>query len=143
MDTPDTTTTHTTARFGFFPFVVADQVEVRQAGVTAAISGGDYTVEQGGTQFAVVGGSLSITQGGSQALIVGGDATITQGGALAMISKSVKVDHGVVGFLLAPKAELVESTVVFTPQAAAALGGALALGMGMVGWLLSRRSPSG
>ena len=143
MDRPESTTTHTPARFGFFPFVVADEVQVRQAGVSAAISGGDYTVEQGGTQFAVVGGSLSITQGGSQALIVGGDATITQGGALAMISRSVKVDHGVVGFLLAPKADLVESTVVFTPPAAAALGGALAFGVGMVGWLLSRRARSG
>jgi hypothetical protein len=142
MDTPDTTTTHTTARFGFFPFVVADQVEVRQAGVTAAISGGDYTVQQGGTQFAVVGGSLSVTQGGSQALLVGGDATITQGGAVAMISRSVKIDRGIVGVLLAPNAELTDSTVVFTPRAAGALGGALALGVGVILWL-TRRSNRG
>jgi hypothetical protein len=63
VDTPESITAHPTTRFGFFPFVVADEVPVRQAGITAAISGGDCTVEQGGTQFAVVGGSLSITQG--------------------------------------------------------------------------------
>ena len=140
METQDeTTTTHTKARFGFFPFIAADHVEVRQAGVTAALAGGNMDLAQGGAQLALVGGSLSIAQGGANAVIAGGDATIAQGGAVVLVSKSVKVDQGIVGVLLAPKAELENTTVVFSPQAAAALGGALALGLGMIGWLAARR----
>lgn len=140
MNAPDdtTTTTHTTARFGFFPFVTGDRVEVRQAGVTAALAGGDLDLTQGGTQLSLVGGSASIVQGGAQMLVAGGDVTITQGGAGVLFSRSVHVDQGIVGIVLAPRAVLEGSTVVFSPGAAAALGGAIALGIGVVGLLAAR-----
>ena len=117
--------THATARYGFFPVVAADEVSVRQAGVTAALSSGDMTMTQGGGNFAIAGGNLSITMGGSNAIIAGGDVAIEQGGAVVLAAKSVDVRQGFVGVVLAGDVRLEESRVLMSTGQAAAAGAAL------------------
>jgi len=126
--------THTTARYGFFPIVAADEVTVRQAGVTAAICSGDLSMTQGGGNFAVAGGNLSITMGGSNAILAGGDVEIQQGGAVLLAAKSVSVSQGFVGVALGAEVKLEGSRVLLSTPQAAAFGAAI----GAVLFLLSK-----
>jgi len=119
--------THTTARFGFFPIVAADEVTVRQAAVTAALSAGNLSMTQGGGNFAIAGGNLSITRGGSNAIVAGGDVTIEQGGAVVLAAKSVTLQRGFVGVVLAADVNLEDSRIMFSTAQAAAFGAALGL----------------
>lgn len=130
--------THTTARYGFFPIVAADEVSVRQAGVTAAISSGDLTMTQGGGNFAIAGGNLSITMGGSNAILAGGDVEIQQGGAVFLAAKSVNVNQGFVGVALGVDVQLEDSRVLLATPQAAAFGAALGVVLLVLGKLLRR-----
>ncbi len=136
--TDETVETHTTARYGFFPVVAADEVTVRQAGVTAALSSGDMSMTQGGGQFAIAGGNLSITMGGSNALLAGGDVDIQQGGALILGARSVSVKQGFVGAVIAGDVKLDESRVLMSTPQAAALGAAIGFVILVLGRLFRR-----
>ena len=136
--TDETAHTETTVRYGFFPIVAADEVNVRQAGVTAALSSGDLSMTQGGGQIAIAGGNLTITMGGSNAMFAGGDVSIEQGGAMLMAAKSVSVRQGFVGAVVAADVELDESQVLMSTPQAAAFGAALGLVVLLLGKLFRR-----
>lgn len=136
--TDEPAATHTTVRYGFFPIVAADQVTVRQAGVTAALSSGDMSMIQGGGNLAIAGGNLAVTMGGSNAMLAGGDVSIEQGGAVVMAAKSVSIRQGFVGAVVAADVELNESQVLMSTPQAAAFGAALGLVLLFLGRLFRR-----
>jgi hypothetical protein len=117
--TPETV--KTVARRGFFPAVIGKNVEAREAGAAAFIAGKSLHLEQGGGQWLVSLGNMDVRRGG--------------GAVLA--GRTVRLEQGFVGCLVAGKAEIGQGARVLV-RATPAL--ALAAAAGFIGGLLIGRN---
>jgi len=74
-----------------------------------------------------------VRQGGAQWMFSAGDVTVDWGGAALVAAPTVKVERGVVGLVLARRAELGDGVrVLLQPRGAAALGAGVGLAVATV-----------
>jgi hypothetical protein len=109
---------------------------------SALVAGGDMQVTQCIAGAMVAGGSVAINKGGAQVVVVGGDLEINKGGAQFILSGgNVSANNAFIGVSFAQQTTLAEGSRVLlnTPQAIA-FGAALGATLGLVSWLLKRRS---
>jgi uncharacterized protein YodC (DUF2158 family) len=124
--------TSSTAKRGFFPFVIGDEVSVEQGGGLAFVSKGDLRLRQGGGRWIVAGGNLDVVEGGGGSLIAAGDVNVHQGGAGLVAGRSVRLDRSYVGVAFGGKVEVGdESRLVFGS------GPSLAVGL-LIGFVLAK-----
>ena len=127
-DTSADETSHVRVRRGFFPFVVGETVDVRQAGGNVFVSSTDLTLIQGGGNFLASGRDLSIREGGGGIIVAGRDVTIEEGGSALLMARSATVSNGFVGAVLSRSVSVEgDARVLATPKEAAAFGAAAAV----------------
>jgi hypothetical protein len=99
---------------GFFPVVIGEHVEVRQAGGLGFAAKRDLSVTQGGGRWLGAGNDISIRQGGAMFLAAGNGVDIEEGGAGVVAAGTVRVEKSYIGFALAGTLHIdQESTVIF------------------------------
>jgi hypothetical protein len=107
--------------------------EVRQSMVASVLSGGGASLAQGYATAIVAAGDAQVRQGGAQWILSAGDVTVDWGGAALVAAPTVKVERGMVGLVLARRAELGDGVrVLLQPRGAAALGAGVGLAVATV-----------
>jgi len=107
--------------------------EVRQSMVASVLSGGGASLAQGYATAIVAAGDAQVRQGGAQWLFSAGDVSVEWGGAAVVAAPTVKVERGMVGLVLARRAEFGDGVrVLLQPRGAAALGAGIGLAVATV-----------
>jgi len=107
--------------------------EVRQGVAASVLSGGGASLAQGYATALVTAGDAHVRQAGAQWMLSAGDVAVEWGGAAVVAAPTVKVERGVVGLVLARRAELGDGVrVLLQPRGAAALGAGVGLAVAAV-----------
>lgn len=113
-----------TAYRGFYPVVVGNEVEVSQGGGFLFVAKDELEIEQGGGQWMIALRKLEVEQGGCAVMVAG----------------RAKVRRGVIGMLVALRAELKDgSRVLMTLPQALAAGAVAGAVMALAAWWGGRR----
>ena len=107
--------------------------EVRQSVAASVLSGGGVSLSQGAATAVVTAGDVELRQAGAQWVFSAGDVSVEWGGAAVMAAPTVKVERGMVGLVLARRAEFGDGVrVLLQPRGAAALGAGIGLAVATV-----------
>jgi hypothetical protein len=121
MDMDEQDQEQTTARKGFAPVTV----------------GQDVHIEKGGGAVLFARRDMHLSRGGGQWLVALGNQTITQGGGAVLVSREARVSQGFVGLIVAGRVTL-EGTARALVTVSVPLLAAAAAGFGL-GVLIGRR----